>query len=170
MITLTSKMQGFTLVETLVAIAILMIAIVAPFYSIQQSITTSYVTRDQLIATSLAQEGVEYIYYLRDTNYLTPGNSWTQGMAPCFTQGGCIVDPSTGSISACGNGGGCAPLNLTSGGIYTQGGSSPTTRFTRTVKATTISVNQIEVTSQVSWTTNHSSFTTTVTEELYNWI
>ncbi len=136
MMTTPNHMKGFTLVETLVAIAILMIAMVAPYYSVQQAITSSYVSRDQLIATSRAQEGTEYIYFLRDNNYLS-GQSWTQGMAPCLTSSGCTIDASTGVVAACGSS--CAALQLTSSGIYTQTGSSPVTKFTRIVRITIIS-------------------------------
>ncbi|MDB5190226.1 MAG: seg [Parcubacteria group bacterium] len=172
--------QGFTLVETLVAIAILMIAIVAPFYSIQQAITTSYITRDQLIATSLAQEGAEYIYFLRDNNFLaTPVQQpWLTGMDNCRTDSpynhtyGCTVDPSASSnqLVACSSGG-CSTMNVNGNGIYTQA-SGLATRFTRTVKITPnpSQPQQVTVTSQVSWTTNHQPYTTIVTENLYNWL
>ncbi len=172
------KTQGFTLVETLVAIAILMIAIIAPFYSIQQAITASYTSRDQLIATALAQEGIEYIYYIRDNNYLTPGNSWIQGMDNCMVAqhpNGCTVDPrfsiSSQALTSC-TSQICSALNLTENGIYTQTPGSPATRFTRVVKIAAVPGHpeEIVVTSQVNWTTNHQTYTTTVTENLYNWL
>lgn len=172
--------QGFTLVETLVAIAILMIAIVGPYYSVQQAITASYVSRDSLIATSLAQEGAEYIYFIRDNNYLaTPSNLWTQGMDNCLVSMhpyGCTVDPSqtlpANALAYC-TSSVCPALNLnTTSGIYTQAAGSPATKFTRTVKVTAVPSHPEEmiITSQVSWTTNHSSYTTTVTENIYNWL
>ncbi|MEO7537524.1 MAG: prepilin-type N-terminal cleavage/methylation domain-containing protein [Candidatus Paceibacterota bacterium] len=168
----TSK--GFTLVETLVAIAILMIAIVGPFYSIQQAITSSYTSRDQLIATSLAQEGAEYIYFVRDNNFLTPGNTWTQGMDNCMVAAhpnGCTVDPTliANALQPCNSA--CPVLNLNSSSQYTQGAGAPS-RFTRTLKIAPVPGHPeaILVTSQVTWTTNHQVFTTAATENLYNWL
>lgn len=160
--------RGFTLVETLVAIAILMIAIVGPFYSVQQAITASYISRDQLIASSLAQEGVEYVYFLRNNNYLA-GNSWLTGMNSCTGTYGCAVDPTQNTVTAC-TAGGCAPLKLSTTGLYTQSGNYPVTRFTRTVKIQTVSATEVHVTVTVTWLTEHNNYTVSINEELYNWL
>lgn len=167
--------RGFTLVETLVAIAILMIAIVGPYYSIQQAIVASFAARDQLIASSLAQEGEEYIYFLRDRNYLqvkelnASGVTWLTGMDSCFTTYGCTVDPAAGTLAACSSGG-CTPLKLATNGLYTQTGSYPATRFTRTVKIQTINAYEVRVTVTVTWVTSHRNFSVSTVEELYNWL
>lgn len=171
--TQTGSARGFTLVETLVAITILMIAIVGPFYSIQQAITASYVSRDQLIASSLAQEGVEYIYFVRNSNYLS-SRAWDAGLGDCRNSQGCTVDPTQNTIAQCSNGawpsGGCAPLRLSSTGLYTQTGSYPATRFTRKVEVQTVSATQMKVTVTVLWTTNRANYTIVITEDLYNWL
>ncbi len=169
--TRNAPIQGFTLVETLVAIAILMIAIVGPYYSVQQAITASYASRDQLIASSLAQEGAEYIYFLRDNNYLANA-PWTQGMDPCLVSmhsNGCTVDPVLNSLVSCAQTG-CPVLNLNSAtALYTQSSGDPT-RFTRTVKIVNVTPQQIQVTVQVNWSSQHNAYTTLVTENLYNWL
>ncbi|MES2225692.1 MAG: prepilin-type N-terminal cleavage/methylation domain-containing protein [Patescibacteria group bacterium] len=168
---------GFTLVETLVAITILMIAIVGPFYSVQQAISASYAARDQLIASSLAQEGAEYIYFLRDNNYLSgTGNSWLQNMDACkvntLSDPGCTVDPTQGNALAACSSSGCLPLRLSSTGLYTQNtlGGYPVTRFTRTVKILQVSASEAKVVVQVTWSTSHRPYTITVTDDLYNWL
>lgn len=166
----TQSQKGFTLVETLVAIAILMIALVGPFYSVQQAIMASYASRDQLIASSLAQEGAEYIYFLRDNNYLS-GAAWLTGMGACLGSSGCTVDPSQSSgLAACS--GTCPVINLdTAHGLYTQVTTNTTpTRFTRTVKLVQISSTQVQVNVQVTWITEHRSYNVNVTENLYNWL
>lgn len=160
--------RGFTLVETLVAIAILMIAIVGPYYSIQQAIVTSFAARDQLIASSLAQAGEEYVYFLRDSNYLSSAD-WMNGMSACFTTYGCAVDPAQNTITSCSSGG-CSPLKLATNGLYTQSGSYPATRFTRTVKMQTINYHQVRVSVTVTWITEHRNFTVNTSEDLYNWL
>ena len=160
-----TRARGFTLVETLVAIAILMIAIVAPFYSVQQAITASFVSRDQLIASSLAQEGVEYIYMLRNQNYLA-GRAWLEDIEDC-TGTTCTVDATQNSLSRT-----IAPLRLSPSGLYTQNTSAgyPVTRFTRTVSVRSISATQVEVTVTVAWKTNRNDYSITVRENLYNWL
>lgn len=176
--TMTPKNQprGFTLVETLIAITILMIAIVGPYYSIQQAIMASYAARDQLIASSLAQEGVEYVYFLRDNNYLS-GQGWLTGLDNCRTDSpynhayGCTVDPTQNTLATCGAAN-CAttPLKLSDTGLYTQNGNYPATRFYRSVKVQNLSATQTKVTVIVVWSTEHQNYTVSVEENLYNWL
>jgi prepilin-type N-terminal cleavage/methylation domain-containing protein len=62
--------RGFTLVETIVAIYVLLIGIVGAMSLAQQNISAIGISRDRLIATNLAQEGIELIRNKRDTNYI----------------------------------------------------------------------------------------------------
>lgn len=160
--------HGFTLVETLVAIAILMIAIVGPYYSIQQAIVTSYAARDQLIASQLAQEGEEYIYFLRDTNYLKSA-SWLTGLNQCMGPYGCSVDPALNRINACSSAG-CLALRQNTNGLYTIVGNYPFTRFTRTVTISTVNSYEVKVTVTVNWITEHHAYSVSSVDTLYNWL
>ncbi len=99
--------RAFTLVETLVAITILLIAIVGPLYTLHKSVLASYTARDKLIASALAQEGLEYIRAVRGDNYLS-GRTWLAGVdgtsngsnsANCISSS-CTVDQSTNQIAA----------------------------------------------------------------------
>lgn len=174
--------RGFTLVETLVAIAILMITIAIPFYSLQQAITASQVARDQVIASSLAQEGAEYIYFIRNNNYLyfkqnnvySGASGWLSSLDSCLTTTspgiGCTVDPAQSSIAACPSAG-CSPLYLNSSNLYTQSATGATlTRFTRTVRVESLSATSARVTVTVTWISVRRAYTVTVTETLYNWL
>lgn len=173
--------RGFTLIETLVAITILMIVIVVPFYSIQQSLMASNVARDQLIASSLAQEGIEYVYYVRDTNYLyyyhnsntyPTASGWLSGLDSCISAAGCVVDPAQSTALGCSSQNGCPVLYLNPAShLYTQTSSGNTpTRFTRKVTITQINGYEVRATVTVSWITAQRTYTITDNENLYNWL
>jgi prepilin-type N-terminal cleavage/methylation domain-containing protein len=69
--TKTTHERGMTLVETLVAVSILAVAIVAPMTLTMQSLSAAYYARDQVIASNLAQEALEAVRAIRDANILT---------------------------------------------------------------------------------------------------
>lgn len=62
--------KGFTLIETLIAIAIIMIAITGPFAATENSINAANISRNKTIAVFLAQEGIEYVRAVRDKVYI----------------------------------------------------------------------------------------------------
>lgn len=81
---LNAHRRGFTLIETLVAVSLLVIAIVAPMSLVSQALTTAYYARDQVAAYSLAQEGIEAVRAVRDGNILSNA---TQGTSLSLLQG-----------------------------------------------------------------------------------
>lgn len=179
----TTPMRGFTLVETLVAITVVVTAMVGPLYAVQQSLNASRTAREQLIASSLAQEGVEYVRAIRDSNYLyflrTGGaRSWlagldgTGGSVNCITAT-CVIDPTQDMQNAVTRTSTPSPLYLSSTNLYTQVAVVPTpTKYTRTVLLTPVSgsVTEMTVTVVVSWTTKNQTRNVTITERLHNWL
>jgi len=109
----TSSLHGFTLVETLVAIAILMIVVVTPFYAADHALIASATARDELLANTLAQQAIENVRSLRDGNYLKAYETkttvdWMNGLdgaAGCFSPKACTIDINEGggyvSASSC---------------------------------------------------------------------
>jgi type II secretory pathway pseudopilin PulG len=91
---------GFTLIETLVAITILMIAITGPLVFVSASVGQALYAKDQITAFYLAQDAVEQVRNIRDTNAIlsrsgSPTDSWLVN-----SSGG----PSTNNLTACLNG------------------------------------------------------------------
>lgn len=70
--------SGLTLVESLIAISILVIAVLGPLVIVSQALRTSFFARDQLTTYYLAQEVVEHVRNLRDRNSLieTDASRW----------------------------------------------------------------------------------------------
>jgi type II secretory pathway pseudopilin PulG len=62
--------KGFTLLEALVAISILMVAVVAPITIAQKGLSSATYSKNQMIASYLAQDVIEYIKNKRDEESL----------------------------------------------------------------------------------------------------
>lgn len=92
---LTSSGRGFTLVETLVAITILMIAIAGPLAIVSKGMRTALYSKDQMAAAFLAQETMESVKNGRDNaiqdtgdegdwlNYIGNGANCTSAPSSC---------------------------------------------------------------------------------------
>ncbi len=173
--------KGFTLIETMVAVAVLAIALVGPYTAVRTALNASYVARDQLIASSLAQEGMEYIRSIRDNNYLN-SRTWLTGLSTlsCYDNPAsyCIVDPTRGDVNTTSSAISASALSsvpvlkVTSTGLYNHQNlvTNTDTRFKRTVQISTVSATEILVTVVVSWTSAQQSYSVTVTNNLRDWI
>jgi prepilin-type N-terminal cleavage/methylation domain-containing protein len=62
--------KGFTLLEVIAAIFILTVGAGASFALIQQTLSAASLVEDRLIASYLAQEGVEVVKNIRDQTWL----------------------------------------------------------------------------------------------------
>lgn len=161
---------GFTLLETLVAVAILLMSLLGPFAIAQQSLKSSYYARDQVTAYYLAQEGIEFVRAIRDQNYLA-GASWLDGIGPVCTDVLCQVDYPNFTYEACTNGA-CTPLRIsTAGGLFNHATGEPS-KFTRTVTLTPVAGNpeSMIVSVTISWRSAGVSRVFTLQERLFDWL
>ncbi len=109
-----NKLSGFTLVEALVAISILMVAVVGPLTIAQKGLSASIYSKDQMIASYLAQDAIEFIINKRDSNVVKSLNgqavSWLGGLDDCVQIDGltskiskvCSVDTISGGVGGAG--------------------------------------------------------------------
>jgi prepilin-type N-terminal cleavage/methylation domain-containing protein len=169
-----STMRGFTLVETLVAITILTLAVIAPFQAIQNAISASRIAKQKLIASGLAQEGLEYVRFIRMSNYLASPVNYTQstlltGMnsAPNCITADCTVDAATAPPGFAACGGACPALHLDVNGAYTQAAGVSTTIYVRSVRITKFAGYE-QVTATISWT-DHGANSMVLRENMYDW-
>ncbi len=79
-----SQQQGFTIIETLVAITILMIAIVGPLTIAHKGLQAANQARDQIVASYLAQDAIEYVRNVKENN-IRAGRYWLTGFAGCIS-------------------------------------------------------------------------------------
>lgn len=172
--------QGFTLIESLVAIAILTVAIVAPFQAIQNVTKASQIAKEKLIAASLAQEALEYVRFVRDGNYLANPSSYNplNYLALCVgaakacavdTTVNIVNDPSV-ALSACGSPSTCSPMYLNPTGLYYTQASAGNTKTIYTRSLNIIDHNTYQTaTATVTWE-DHGTNTTVITEDFYDWL
>jgi prepilin-type N-terminal cleavage/methylation domain-containing protein len=175
--------KGFTLIETLVAISLLTIAIVAPISLTVQSLRSAYYARDQVTAFYMAQEAVEAIRSVRDGQILqiaqSPNASSINifGPIPLSDQSFRIdarQTDSSAAITKCSvdPGGVCIPLQ-TDGTLYGYESGWAATNFTRIVKAHFIGGGQdeIRVTVTVTWQTGAFQIRSfSISENMYRWV
>ena len=84
--------KGFTLIETLVAISILMIAIAGPLTVANKGQTSALNAKNQSVAINLAQEGIEYINYVKNNRIWgnwEPGSDFSTNV-PAYSS--CKID------------------------------------------------------------------------------
>jgi prepilin-type N-terminal cleavage/methylation domain-containing protein len=147
--------RGFTLLEVLIAVSVLVIGAVAAFSTIASTIRSTTFAKDKLIASFLAQEGIEIVKNIRNTNWIQ-GNAWNQGLSPGSWQAD-YNDPALSNYNG-------AFLNLGPNGYsYDPGGTS--TKFQRKITITQISSNELKVKVEVFW----QGHTYEVTSIITNW-
>lgn len=162
------NIRAFTLLETLVAVSVLILALVGPFVIAQQSLKSAYYARDQVTAFYLAQEGVEFVRVIRDNNYLA-GTPWLSGIDICVAVP-CTVDFPNFTYATCPISG-CPPLLLSATGKLYNHASGTATPFTREIRLIQgVNPDSMVVAVTVRWTSAGVSRVFTLKETLFDWL
>ena len=162
--------EGFTLLETIIAIGIMTMALVGILGILSTSISVGKDIRLRHIAVNLAQEGVEVVHNIRNTNWVeqqeTPTTAWDDGLTDGTS---CVQYDSTALISSCAN-----PLLFDSAlGVYTYT-LGTATQFSRTITLSGVlspfetdssGIRFIKVISTVTW----EGKTISAENHLYDW-
>jgi type II secretory pathway pseudopilin PulG len=97
--------KGFTLLEALVAISILMVAVSAPITIAQKGLSSAVYSKDQMLASYLAQDAIEYIKNQRDyVSINNEGSDWedlsifVKPINSTCLNNSCDIDTITGNI------------------------------------------------------------------------
>lgn len=190
----TQTTKGITLIETVVAVTILVAAITGPMTLASQSLKASRDARNELIATHLAEEGIEILHSARDNNSAAdisaPRTAWMSTIyADCVS--GCVVDPTdhstpvwgTNAFIACPSGDCSAVKYVYTNpvtGLYKQSlNPLPApwviTPFTRVITLQGIDsasgpLRQVKIVSTVTYMGfGNTPRVVTVVDDLYNW-
>lgn len=172
-----SNSEGVTIVEVLIAVYIIVWGLVGVLSLVVQNLQVGYVNKNTLIASQLAQEGLEVIRNKRDKNWLSGVNSYTN----IANAGGAITNYSVdmtdvsgttlvavGSISNVN-----ASLYICGDGFYKKYSLCTTGKFSgfsRMITTRYISAsNLIEVTCLIRWVEKNKPMTYSAKTILYDW-
>ncbi len=159
-----NNLKAFTLIEVVLAIFILSIAVSGAFTLISQTLNAATLAQSKLIASYLAQEGVEIVENIRNTNWLAhiddPDVSWQDNL----NGGDWQIDYKNQKL-AYGISGNF--LNIDDGGFYSYSPGTPTL-FKRKISILNYE-NNIEVMVDVSWAQNGATYHSKVLQNLSNW-
>jgi len=153
---------GFTMLELIITIFIFTVGILAAYYLVNLPMSYTSTSVSRLTASYLAQEGIEIVRNIRDTN-LVKGQDWRSGMA----DNNCEADYLSTSLSCPASN---QPLRLSSqpGSQYYNYISGTIAPFTRIITIGSNVDGSMSVSVTVSWIGKQNG-SVTVQENLYNW-
>lgn len=171
---LLSSSTGFTLIETFVAITVLLIAVLGPMSLFARAISDGIFARNQVVAFYLAQEGAELILNQTYSNNKQSSDGvivWDTGLTNCDS--GCSVfGDGVGNVAIDQCTGGCGQIYFDPAtGIYSGSGvGNNKTIFRRVVKIKPVgSDGQVKkVESTVFWNNQVLQKQFTIERYIYN--
>jgi len=160
----TRKGAGFSLMEVIISIAVIVTALITLIALISSVVSGLKPAKFKLTAISLAQEGLEIVRNIRDSNWLfykrAPEN-WRDDLAA----GNYRAQYDELTLLSWAD----LPLKIDSNGFY-QYDSGSNTPFRRKITIGHIGDNQIKVVSEVTWQEKGKSYTIEAENRLYNWL
>ncbi|MEA3453256.1 MAG: prepilin-type N-terminal cleavage/methylation domain-containing protein [Patescibacteria group bacterium] len=167
--------KGFTLVELLIATSIIGVGLMGAFTAVQQGISAMDYSNSRFVAAFLAQEGVEVIKSMRDTNLLQ-STTWNDGFS--FNGDYELQYTDAHSLSPILFSVICSPdcfndlhfLTKTNNGFYDYGPSSET-KFKRKIRIENLPPDKIELEITVYWRkTGGGTHKLILKQHVYNWL
>lgn len=152
--------NGFTLIETMVAVSVVVIGLVSALGAINTALFYVSNIQNRLIAANLVAEGIELTRNVRDNNWLA-SLTWNNGLA----DGDYQADYNATSLS---NYNGSSLLLDASSGLYnySSGGSTP---YVRKISIANLTSYEIRVISTVTWQVRGVTYTSSAEDHLFNW-
>lgn len=166
--------SGISIVEVIVAILIITMGMVGVLSLVIQNIQAQYINKNILIASGLAQEGLELVRNVRDLNWLTPGNDWNKYIASGVVNATITytidysgsINPLVGSLDD--NGARLYTNGVSGNGFYTHTETVTPTNFYRLM--TVINhTDYLDVKCTIRWQEGTENHDYTAETYLYNW-
>lgn len=163
----TLNKQGFTLMEVIVAVAIIITALISSLALITSSISGIKENKSKIIATGLAQEGLEIVRNIRDNNWLNykrKADDWRDGLEA----GDYLVEYNQESLLSFSS----VPLKInTTNGRYQYSSGNDTIYYRKiTIQDIVGDIDQFKVVVDVSWQEAGKDNLFSVETRFYNWL
>jgi len=155
--------KGFTLLEVMVAIFVITVGIMGVMTILQRTIFLTSVSFSRLTAAYLAQEGIEIVRNVRDTNWLE-NSAWDDGLPASPPAYGVDYQTQTLPDPNCSSEG-----YLEFDGNFSKCSANPLAKFKRKITITKTLPDSLDVSVQVFWSEKGKPYTFSAQENLYNW-
>ena len=164
-------LTGFTIIEILVAFAVVTIGLLGVVSLVVQNLQVQNINRNYVVAAMLAQEGIELVRNQRDLNWLTPGNDWDEDINVGDTDGTFVIDyddapPFNDTPDLVSDNG--AQLSIDGSNYYVHGAGNATP-FYRLITVSPIPPEGLKVTAHVQWQERNRTHNYKTEVHLYNW-
>jgi len=150
-----NKTDGFSLVEALVAIAILLTVISGVMVLVNLSIKSGQDVSNRLSASYLASDAIEYLRYSRDSTWLSDNQDsfqyWLNNVVDACDGSSCQIDTREGEGDPTNCGSSCPNLEYFSDYTYGYGSGGEESRFTRTVEFVGGGSDEVIVEVTITW-------------------
>jgi Tfp pilus assembly protein PilV len=168
--------RGFSVVELVVTTTIIVMGLLGISSLVIQNLQVENVNKNQLVASMLAQEGLELVRNIRDENWLSETNAWNQDITfyninTPYANNDFAIDYRGRDeiIDADGITDTDAKLYMDNNDLYTHDDSnSTTTPFARVITIVN-SASKIEAGAVVTWNAQGRVFNYTASTTLYDW-
>jgi hypothetical protein len=161
--------SGISILEVIAAIMIIALGMVGVLSLVIQNVQAQYIDKNVLIASGLAEEGMELVKNIRDLNWLTSGN-WKQGIVGTYA-----IDyrgsSSITAVNSISDAGARLYIDNNGNGFYTDDISAPGNTPTNFYRLITVvdDIDHLDVKCTIRWTQGANNHDYTAETYLYNW-
>lgn len=159
---------GISIEEVVVSITVIVVGMIGVLSLVTQNIEVQYINKNVLMASGLAQEGLELVRNIRDLNWLTSGKSWKQDILGDGTytidyEGLNSINMTVNSLDESG-----ARLYIDNYGFYTHAATATSTSFYRLVTVED-KTDYLDVKCTIRWKDGTQNHNYTAETYLYDW-
>lgn len=170
--------SGFSIIEVVIALGIITVGMFGMLLLFVQNMQVRNYTKNKLVASMLAQEGIELVRNIRDQNWIDSAvNSWNYGAgagtaSDIIQDGDYRVDYINGisDVDGISNG-----LLYKNGGFYDHNNAGAATIFSRLIEVEENDIDgdltneSLKLKSTVQWVQNGKTYDYVIDSMIFNW-